>query len=264
MAKGYTGRTEIEKDFIKAFNRLSYRHNPWTVWQNFINMAACSISNAADRQPETWKTREESYLAAAKAYDKEELDGIAEMLGLTVKALEENPAQDFLGTPYRSLDFGSGWSGQFFTPWHVAEFMAEITFADSPSLEEELKTKGFISVNDPACGAGCMLLAFIQACKKRGTINYQRQVLFTGQDIDRVVAQMCYIQLSLLGCPGYVVVGDTLARPTCGSALRPVVHPDNEIWFTPMWFSDVWTVRVIADRFRELFGGIGETAQQNQ
>lgn len=142
--------------------------------------------------------------------------------------------------------------------------MAEITFADSPSLEEELKTKGFISVNDPACGAGCMLLAFVQACKKRGTVNYQRQVLFTGQDIDRVVAQMCYIQLSLLGCLGYVVVGDTLARPTCGSALRPVVHPDNEIWFTPMWFSDVWTVRIIADRFRELFGGIGETAQQNQ
>ena len=248
MAKGYIGRTEIEMDFIKAFNRLSY-------------MAACSISNAVDRQPETWKAREASYLAAAKAYDKEELNGIAEMLGLTVKALEENPAQDFLGNLYMSLDFGSGWSGQFFTPWHVAEFMAEITFADSPSLEEELKTKGFISVNDPACGAGCMLLAFVQACKKRGTVNYQRQVLFTGQDIDRVVAQMCYIQLSLLGCPGYVVVGDTLTRPTCGSALRPVVHPDNEIWFTPMWFSDVWTVRIIADRFRELFGGIGETAQ---
>lgn len=261
MAKGYTGRTEIEKDFIKAFNRLSYRHNPWTVWQNFINMVACSISNAVDRQPETWKAREESYLAAAKAYDKEELDGIAEMLGLTVKALEENPAQDFLGNLYMSLDFGSGWSGQFFTPWHVAEFMAEITFADGPSLEEELKTKGFISVNDPACGAGCMLIAFAQACRKMEKINYQRQVLFVGQDIDRVVAQMCYIQLSLLGCPGYVVVGDTLARPTCGPALRPVVHADNEIWFTPMWFSDVWAARIAADRFRELIGGIGETAQ---
>ena len=48
MAKGYTGRTEIEKDFIKAFNRLSYRHNPWTVWQNFINMAASPLKY---RQP---------------------------------------------------------------------------------------------------------------------------------------------------------------------------------------------------------------------
>lgn len=263
MAKGYIGQTEIEKDFIKAFNRLSYRHNPWTVWQNFINMAACSISNAVDRQPETWKAREGSYLAAAKAYDKEELDDFVKMFGLLVQALEDNPAQDFLGNLYMSLDFGSGWSGQFFTPWHVAEFMAQIELANGVVFSE-LEKQGYISVNDPACGAGCMLIAFAQACRKTEKINYQQQVLFTGQDIDRVVAQMCYIQLSLLGCPGYVVVGDTLARPTCGSALRPVVHPDNEIWFTPMWFSDVWTVRIIADRFRELFGGIGETAQQNQ
>ena len=260
MAKGYIGRTEIEKDFIKAFNRLSYRHNPWTVWQHFINMAACSISNAVDRQPETWRRREESYLATVKAYDKEELDDFVKMFGLLVQALEENSAQDFLGNLYMSLDFGSGWSGQFFTPWHVAEFMAQIELANDVVFSE-LEKQGYISVNDPACGAGCMLIAFAQACRKMEKINYQRQVLFVGQDIDRVVAQMCYIQLSLLGCPGYVVVGDTLARPTCGPALRPVVHADNEIWFTPMWFSDVWAVRIAADRFRELIGGIGETAQ---
>jgi hypothetical protein len=260
MAKGYIGRTEIEKDFIKAFNRLSYRHNPWTVWQHFINMAACSISNAVDRQPETWRRREESYLATVKAYDKEELDDFVKMFGLLVQALEENPAQDFLGNLYMSLDFGRGWSGQFFTPWHVAEFMAQIELANGVVFSE-LEKQGYISVNDPACGAGCMLIAFAQACRKMEKINYQRQVLFVGQDIDRVVAQMCYIQLSLLGCPGYVVVGDTLARPTCGPALRPVIHADNEIWFTPMWFSDVWAVRIAADRFRELIGGIGETAQ---
>lgn len=260
MAKGYTGRTEIERDFIKVFNRLSYRHNPWTVWQSFINMSACSIANAVDHRPETWKAREESYLATAKAYDKEELDGIAALLGLTVKALEENPAQDFLGNLYMSLDFGRGWSGQFFTPWHVAEFMAQIELANGVVFSE-LEKQGYISVNDPACGAGCMLIAFAQACRRMEKINYQRQVLFVGQDIDRVVAQMCYIQLSLLGCPGYVVVGDTLARPTCGPVLRPIVHADNEIWFTPMWFSDIWAVRIAADRFRELIGGIGETAQ---
>lgn len=264
MAKGYTGRTEIERDFIKVFNRLSYRHNPWTVWQSFINMSACSIANAVDRRPETWKTREESYLATVKAYDKEELDGFAELLGLTVKALEENPAQDFLGNLYMNLDFGSGWTGQFFTPWHVAEFMAQVNLADSTRLDEDLKSKGFISVNDCACGAGCMLMAFAQACQKRGGINYQQQVLFVAQDIDRVVAQMCYIQLSLLGCAGYVIVGDTLTSPPTGALLRPAVPAGNELWFTPMWFSDVWTVRVIADRFTELLGGIGESAQQNQ
>ena len=53
-----------------------------------------------------------------------------------VKALEENPAQDFLGNLYMSLDFGSGWSGQFFTPWHVAEFMAQIGLANGVVFSE--------------------------------------------------------------------------------------------------------------------------------
>lgn len=260
MAKGYIGRTEIEKDFIKAFNAISYRHNPWTVWQAFINMSACSISNAVNRDAETWKRREDSYLATVKAYSKEELERFAELFGLTVRALEENPAQDFLGNLYMNLDFGSGWTGQFFTPWHVAEFMAEVTLADGDRLAKEIGEKGYISANDCACGAGCMLMALAYVCRKKNLLNYQRQILFVGQDIDRVVAQMCYIQLSLLGCPGYVVVGDTLTSPPTGTALRPSVPEGNEIWFTPMWFSTAWKARALRDYFRELFGNTGGTA----
>lgn len=244
MAKrNYAGATGIEKDFIKAFNAISYRHNHWTVWTDFVNMSATSIANAVDRDNTRWNRREQSYLASAKRYNHEELDGIAHLFALTVQALAENPAQDFLGKLYMNLDLGSSCTGQFFTPWHVAEAMARMSFNES--LLAEIGTRGYISVNDPACGAGCMLIAFADVCRNVHKLNYQAHVLFTAQDIDRVVAQMCYIQLSLLGCPGYVIVGDTLTQPSAGSALRPREAEGTELWLTPMYFNDLWTIRCI-------------------
>ena len=63
------------------------------------------------------------------------------------------------------------------------------------------------TATDPACGAGAMLIAFANAAKRHG-INYQKHVLFVSQDIDRTAAMMCYIQMSLLGCPAVVVIGE--------------------------------------------------------
>ncbi len=259
MARAYTGRNESEKSFIKAFNSLSYRHNPWTVWCDFVNMSACSIANAVDREEKRWKEREDSYLARAKTYTEDELHSFSDLLGMTVMALEQNPRQDFLGTLYMNLDFGNDWTGQFFTPWSVSEMMARMLFDENP--QKRIDEQGYITVNDPACGAGCMLLAFAQLLLNEYKINYQQSVLFTGQDLDPVVAQMCYIQLSLLGCPGYVVIGDTLARPTEGSALLPAVHPDNLIWFTPMWFMPPWPARRTGSAFRQVFNKLSENAQ---
>ena len=52
------------------------------------------------------------------------------------------------------------------------------------------------------------------------------------QDIDHAAAMMCYIQLSLLGCPAVVIVGDTLAKP--------MLHPDNDVWYTPFYHLNRW------------------------
>ena len=52
------------------------------------------------------------------------------------------------------------------------------------------------------------------------------------QDIDHAAAMMCYIQLSLLGCPAVVIVGDTLAKP--------MLHTDNDVWYTPFYHLNRW------------------------
>ena len=216
--KGIRGSTEFEKRFIDVFEQLCRRHHSWKVWQDFVNMSACALA-------------------------KDELNLISELLSITTLALDENPAQDFLGKFYMQFDFGSGWHGQFFTPWHVAELMAKLQLGDE--TKGQIASKDYISVCDSCCGAGCMLMAFANVCKDDMDINYQRSVLFVGQDIDEVVAKMCYIQISLLGCPGYVVVGNSLSEPICGTTIEPSYKKPENIWFTPLYFTDVWTLRRI-------------------
>ena len=53
---------------------------------------------------------------------------------------------------------------------------------------------------------------------------------------------MCYVQLSLQGYAAKVKLGDSL--------LYPLTEQDDgaDIWYTPMWFSDVWTIRRLIGR----------------
>ena len=110
-----------------------------------------------------------------------------------------------------------------------------------------------ISVNDPACGAGATLVAAANIFHRK-KINYQTRVLFTANDIDRVVAQMCYIQLSLLGCAGWVAVANTISNPVCGDPLMPVEKPGQEFWYTPFYFREEWNCRRQIQIFKEMCG----------
>ena len=58
----------------------------------------------------------------------------------------------------------------------------------------------YLSVSDPACGAGAMLIAFANVSREHG-VNFQRNILFVAQDIDVTAVRMCYLQLAVLGCP---------------------------------------------------------------
>jgi len=105
--------------------------------------------------------------------------------------------------------------------------MAEMQMGDVAELIEQ---QGFITVHEPTCGAGAMLIAFAHVCQKRD-IDFQRNVLFIAQDIDPVVARMCYIQMSLLGMPGYVIIGNSLLYPPTKK-----MHPECEYLFTPLYY----------------------------
>lgn len=120
--------------------------------------------------------------------------------------------------------------------------MAAVTLLDA---KEHVAAQGWMSCADPACGAGATLIAAAGEFRRQG-INYHQQVLFAGQDLDSVAAMMCYIQLSLMGCPGYVVVGNSLTTPMTGHPLIPTHQDGLEIWYTPLFFSAAWRWRRVA------------------
>ena len=235
-------KDQHQRNIIRLIDTLAGRYSHWEIWQDFIIMSAISIANSMGGSYRD--DRKNEYLSRAAKYTEQELPLFAEMLSEVVQAFEENPEQDFLGELFMSLGLSNEWKGQFFTPYTVCRMMSEITFDD---VKAQIAKQGWISVSDPACGTGALLIAFANECRRpRNDINYQTSVLFVAQDIDFLAGCMCYIQLSLLGCPGYVVIGDSIVSPCTsydGKGLIPKDGPN--IWYTPMYNRNIWQMRKI-------------------
>lgn len=240
MAKAViTTRNEHQKKVVQLFGKLTGRFNLWKLWGDFIQMAAIEISNSVDLGNKN--ARNEEYKRIALQYTPEDMDVFAQILSEIVMGMEEDPDQDFLGELFMGLNLGNDAGGQFFTPYNICRMMAKLN--DIERVYEAIDKHGFASVNDCACGAGATLIAFANECRRNG-INYQESVLFVGQDIDYITGLMCYIQLSLLGCPGYVYIGDTLSDPCLSIDKRGLIPEKPEkVWLTPMYISHTWTMR---------------------
>lgn len=209
MAKAvYYPKGERQKTIIKLLNSLEGRYSRWDIWQDFIVLSAVSIANAFGGPYR--EQREAMYLERSKKYSTSELEVLAQMLAEVVDEMEQNPDQDMLGELFMALGLANEWKGQFFTPYDICRAMAAMNLGED--LKSQIEEKGWVSVSDPACGAGALLLAFANECK-RNHINYQTSVFFVAQDIDFLAGCMCYIQMSLLGCPGYVVIDDSILHP---------------------------------------------------
>ena len=233
-----------QKEFSKDFDILCRTRARWEVWSDFVHLVAYAISNAVDAIHR--EHREAEYLKIAKRYTGAEMEAVSRLLSTTVLALEKNPDQDFLGDLYMRLELGNSHAGQFFTPYDVGKMMAQINVDGAMSGVER---DGYVRVNDCCVGGGALLIAFANACKEKG-LNYQQSVLFVAQDIDHTVGMMAYIQLSLMGCPGYVVIGNSLTEPLTGN---PLIAPmDRETYVTPFYCADVWHMRRLAWTLRSI------------
>ena len=216
------------KKFVKLFDSLCRTRPKYTVWYDIIQMWAYAISNSCNYRQD----REDKYLAIAKSYTKDELMIICELYAAVVLAFDENPEQDFLGQLYMDYGFGDHKKGEFFTPYEVARFFSEVLcFECNPS-------RGYAVINEPACGSGVMLIAYINKLVRDKQSPHTR-ALFIANDTNPCIAMMCYIQLSLIGAAGYVLVQDTLAEPLTGHVLYPL----QNAFITPLFFHPIWNYR---------------------
>ena len=239
-------KSEYYQEFRSKFQQLlSPRSRPIDIWRDFIVMSACAMSNTVDKSH--YDEREKRYLETINKYEKSQQHIFPELYADVVMALDENPEQDFLGRMFMDLHLDYEELKQIFTPYHVCQLMADVTMGD---LVQQVEEQGYVSINDCCCGAGANLIAAINSARhmlEDAGLNFQNHILVIGQDIEELVALMCFIQISLLGVAGYIKVGNALTEPMTSDDSM------ENYWFTPMYFSDVWHTRRMIHRFMDLF-----------
>ena len=92
------------------------------------------------------------------------MDIFAKLNAFTIIALSKNP-HDFLGEIYQELELNNKHNGEFFTPTHISELMARIALGD---FSKTIEDKGYISIDEPACGSGVMLIEAHNVIKESG------------------------------------------------------------------------------------------------
>lgn len=214
---------------LKIIQKLGQVHSVWDVFSDFVALGALCIANGADKKTDCWEKREKQYLDTISKYTPDEQKLFPEMFAELVLALEyeltwRNAPTDVLGTLFHELELHNKYKGQFFTPQNVCDMMAQITLGDGDKL---LNEKGFISLCEPCCGSGAMVLGFAGAMLEKD-MNYCKQLVVLATDIDIKCVHMCYLQLSLYDIPAVVVHGNSLTIEEWSR------------WFTPIYIMDGW------------------------
>ena len=233
----YISPNERVREIVKQFETIGYRHGISTVFDDYLIIASCMISNVIDKVH--FEEREALYMRTIKKYSKEEIQKYVELPAMVINALEHDLySTDLLGEMFHCLNQSNSRNGQFFTPKHVADFMAEIMIG--PKCDE-IESRGHITICEPTCGSGVMVIAAANSLYKNH-YNPSQNMCVLACDNDIRCARMAYIQLSYLGIPAVVVHGDSLAMDEYERFYTPVYILGGWIWREPMTLANGFCV----------------------
>lgn len=202
------------KAFIKAMSDIDRSKHRTEVFRDFAELSYCAFAKTRATSPERAEALEAQYMDVVKRYrDPDDIRRMPELLGIAVSTLSVGGC-DFLGAVAGEIGALNGDLGQFFTPYEVSRMMAEITLSDADAIIER---EGFMTVSEPAAGAGGMLLAVADVIEGRG-FNLETQVWFEAVELSRSTYHLAYIQLSARGLAGLVVCGNSLSLETYETA----------------------------------------------
>jgi hypothetical protein len=211
-----------KQSFIKNFNSIAKHKHRYQVFSDFVTMSAIALHNAVNKS----ETLESEYMEIVGKYSKDEACKMSELLANLIELLEPEP-RDVLGGLYMELELGNTNNGQFFTPPDVSLMLAQLSYGDKL---ESLK-KPFITLSEPACGAGGMVLAFVKTMLNNKH-NPAEKLWVQCTDIDRIAGLMCYLQLSLWHVPAEVIIGNTLSLEI------------REVYYTPAHYLGNWETKL--------------------
>lgn len=215
---------EQSKQFLKQLESVAVSSgcDSYDVFVDFLEVSVLCIQQPFEFDTDKFNTREAEVQKIFAKYHrgdaKRSMEAFGAMLACVVMALENHTA-DFLGRTYMLAEFSNADRGQFFTPECIASVMAKMTMFDG--VAGIIEEKGYVTINDPACGGGVTLISAVAMLQETG-YNINRQVCVYAQDIDQKCANMTYIQLALLGVPAMVITGDTIRMECRRKAVTPM------------------------------------------
>ncbi|WP_354678312.1 N-6 DNA methylase [Cupriavidus plantarum] len=241
--------SEPHKVLLSLFKQFGHRYSVHEVFSDFVEIAALSISNTVDRHHA--EAREKRYEEIIRRYERVDRERFPQMFGALVQTFEDmvqgwvphgDGLADVLGQTYMMLELGNDKAGQFFTPYPVSRLMARMNIGDgAPFVQRD----GFVTLSEPACGAGGMVIACADALHDAGH-NYQQTMHATCIDIDPRCVHMTYVQLALLHIPAIVIHGNALSVEAWST------------WITPAHVVGGWGEKL---RFRRLAEAMRELLQ---
>lgn len=203
-------------DILKLLDKSLYKVGRHEFLSDVFECGAIAVSNKFDRRQAP--AREEAYKRIMKKYDPDMRELLSEIFTMifTLLTNQINPNvgfNDYLGELYMKSETSNSKAGQFFTPYNLSKACAAVCI-DHELVEEYIRKDKIITMNEPACGSGGMILAAVDILYNQHHFNYSRNLVVECSDIDSRCVHMTYLQLGLAGIPAVIYQRDTLVMKT--------------------------------------------------
>lgn len=212
-------------ELLGMLNRRSCKVSNHEFLSDLFECGAIALSNRFD-----WKQaekREKEYMRIISKYDADIRNLLSEMFGKIAALLTQqvNPHSpygfyDYLGELYMRSETSNSKTGQFFTPYHLSKAIAKVSFCKE-EIEEYNANNKILTLEEPACGGGGMVLAAADVLYNECDFNISHNLFVSCSDIDARCVHMAYLQLGLAGIPAVIYHMDTLTLQTWGYWITP-------------------------------------------
>lgn len=194
-----------QKEFLAEMRQVSRSYDDREIFRDCCRVFATCLRVPLLHNAEERNSAEERYQSIVAKYGKEGMEHIAKCFGIVCMALEEK-REDFLGHLLQDLNATSKGFAQYFTPPHLARLMAKCVGSENPKVGE------LITLSDPCCGAGVLLIEYAEEHLQNG--GRQCDLFISGEDIDETACCIAYTQFSLLGYSARITRMDSISRQT--------------------------------------------------
>lgn len=211
-----TSRIPTVNELLRLLEKGLYKTNAHEFLSDIFECGAISVSNRFDIMQAA--EREKRYLQIIKKYDSNMQQLMAEIFAKIFVLLSQQiePSvgfNDYLGELYMRSETSNSKAGQFFTPYCISKMCAETTI-NAEMIKEYKEQDKILTIQEPACGAGGMIIAVADVLHNKYDFNIAHNLLVECSDVDSRCVHMSYLQLGLAGIPAVIYQRNTLTMQT--------------------------------------------------